>query len=335
MIRGVICMLVFVFVQYGPVKAQFKRKMSREDYIEAYKNIAIKEMQRSGVPASITLAQGMLESDNGNSRLAVKGNNHFGIKCHDDWKGGKIYHNDDRRKECFRKYNSVFESYEDHSDFLRNASRYAFLFELDPVDYIAWAKGLKKAGYATNPSYPQMLIKIIDENELYKYDLLSASGTEKTERTRIHYSKSSGQKTSDRKIFERNRIDYIIVQENDNYESLQKELGLLPYELFKYNNLSWDSVLYIGRELYLQPKRNRAEPGKQYHIVKEGETMYSISQLYGVKLESLYKRNLMQPGSEPQTGQKLYLRRKLKGEAIRSKLLPEEDGDEKIKFEFQ
>ena len=330
--RVLIFIFAFIFcVVDNTVLAQIMKKMTKEDYIEAYKNLAIKEMHRSGVPSSITLSQGILESDNGNSRLAVKGNNHFGIKCHKDWDGQKIYHNDEQKAECFRKYDSVSESYADHSDFLRNALRYSFLFDYNSDDYRSWAKGLQSAGYATNPKYADLLIKIIEDNELHKYDL----GTENVSSN----SKQKDRKTYDsgsitRKILVRNRIDYIIVQENDTYEKLQKELGLLPFELYKYNDLNSDSLLYPGMELYLQPKRNKAEPGKQYHIVKKGETMYSISQLYGVKLESLYSWNNNLIKMDPEEGQKIYLRKNVRGEKDRIKSIPE-DKEEEIKFDFQ
>jgi len=147
-----------------------QKTMSREQYILAYQSIARAQMEKYGVPASIILAQGMLESGNGNSTLAVQGNNHFGIKCHNSWSGQKIYHDDDAKGECFRKYKSVEHSYRDHSEFLRGGRRYAFLFDLAPTDFRAWAKGLKDAGYATDPQYADRLIKIIEENKLYIID---------------------------------------------------------------------------------------------------------------------------------------------------------------------
>jgi LysM repeat protein len=310
---GSIFFITFFMALSISLMAQSSKKMTRADYTEEYKDIAIMEMKRTGVPASITLAQGMLESDDGNSSLAVKAKNHFGIKCHDDWKGKKIYHDDDQRKECFRKYNSVYESYEDHSDFLRTGSRYSFLFELDPVDYKSWAKGLKKAGYATNQEYAEKLIEIIDENDLHQYDLIGSSGKKTSETRKIRGQKFSETKEPTREIFKRNLIKYIVIQEGDTYQSLQKELGLLPFEIFKYNDLSRDSLLYPGREIYLQPKRLKAASGASFHIVKQGETMYAISQMYGVKLSRLYKMNLMNPGTEPTPDQKISLRKKLKG----------------------
>src|SRR5512133_2598751 len=154
--------------------AQYPERMTRALYFETYREIAIREMNRSGVPASITLAQGALESGDGNSRLAKSANNHFGIKCHDDWNGKTIREDDDSRNECFRKYPSVDESYKDHSDYLRSKTRYAFLFDLKVTDYKGWARGLKKAGYATNPSYAESLIKIIEDYNLGMYDRMTA-----------------------------------------------------------------------------------------------------------------------------------------------------------------
>ncbi|MGD2034569.1 MAG: glucosaminidase domain-containing protein, partial [Bacteroidales bacterium] len=155
--------------------AQNGRKMTRSEYIETYKELAMREMETHGIPASITLAQGILESGDGNSTLARRANNHFGIKCH-DWKGKSIKHDDDARNECFRKYKSAEESYEDHSEFLSTRGRYSFLFEYEQDDYKAWAKGLKKAGYATSPTYSKALIKVIEENQLFTYDQLVIAG---------------------------------------------------------------------------------------------------------------------------------------------------------------
>jgi LysM repeat protein len=279
---------------------------TKEDYINTYKELAIKEMRRSGIPASITLAQGMLESDNGNSRLATRANNHFGIKCH-GWTGRKIYHDDDARHECFRKYRSASESYDDHTEFLMHSPRYSFLFELDPSDYKGWARGLKKAGYATSPTYSTMLIRIIEENNLHQYDMAG------TDRTRRRAGKHSGKPeftiSAGHQIYERNRIDYIVVKNGDTFESLEKEMNLLPNELYKYNELPKQAGLYPGQVLYLQPKRNKAAVGNDFHVVQEGESMYSISQLYGIKLMKLYRKNNMEPGEEPEPGQTIWLRK--------------------------
>jgi LysM repeat protein len=324
--------LVFIFLFPQPLHSQDAR-MTREDYIRTYKDMAISEMIRSGVPASITLAQGMLESDNGNSRLARKANNHFGIKCHSDWKGKRIYHDDDEKGECFRKYKSVVDSYDDHSDFLMNTPRYASLFELKSTDYKGWARGLKKAGYATSRQYAELLIRIIEENELHQYDIIDDSKGKRDRRNK-NEEESKAVNSSGRKIYERNRIDYIIVKEGDSFESLRKELQLLPNELYKYNDLSKDAVLEPGEILYLQPKRKKAEKGNNSHIVKAGETMQEISQLYGVGLETLYERNNLKYGDQPEEGTEILLRKRKKVDLnkIFESDIPEES--EKLEFEF-
>lgn len=320
-------------------------KLERAQYIEKYAPLAIEEMHRTGIPASITMAQALLESNDGNSYLAIYGKNHFGIKCHRDWTGRKIYYDDDSKHECFRKYNNVEESYRDHSDFLMNKDRYAFLFKLPPDDYKAWAKGLKKAGYATNPHYAQLLIGIIEDNRLYELDSRKykspavsstavAEGTQKPSGVRDTTANNTEMSATAsppemsetasppemseeftvapagrRQVMMNNRVNYIIVRKGDTFELLTKELGLVPGELPKYNEMDKHATLKEGEILYLQPKRKQAEPGKKEHIVKEGETMYSISQQYAIRLKYLYEMNGMKPGEEPRPGQKLKLRK--------------------------
>ncbi len=298
------------------------------EYINLYAGLAMEEMRRTGVPASITLAQGIIESNYGRSRLAREANNHFGIKCHKEWTGKKIYHDDDRRNECFRKYREVSESYRDHSDFLAQGSRYDFLFELQRDDYKGWAKGLKKAGYATNPRYADMLINMINENGLHVYDEIVISGKKPVKeavyadveavlpgRTGTEEIRKTGNGAetiiigSAARIKVNNRIEYIIVQEGENFKSLEEEFELLGWELHRYNDLSDTAELYGGQMLYLQPKRSKADVGNDYHIVKEGETMYDISQKYGIKMRSLYEKNRMEPGYEPPAGTELWLRK--------------------------
>lgn len=288
-------------------------KISRQEYISRYADIAIRQMKQYGVPASIILAQGMLESDNGNSTLAEEANNHFGIKCHKDWNGPTVYHDDDRKNECFRKYKSPDGSYMDHSLFLRGGSRYAFLFDLESTDYKGWAHGLKKAGYATNPKYAEMLIKIIEENELYKYDngvVVSVESPRKGTGQLVDVDGFTIDIYKTRPVYTRNRIKYIIVKEGDTFESLTKELSLMPWQLYKYNDLSKDSTLRVGQEIYIQPKRWRAERNHSVHTVEAGETMYTISQMYGVKLKSLYRKNRMKVSEEPEVGQTINLRKR-------------------------
>jgi LysM repeat protein len=305
LILGFIIMLpLLAFVQ--------KKKNSREDYIERYKKIAIEEMKRSAIPASITLAQGMLESNNGNSTLAINANNHFGIKCHKNWDGRKIYHDDDADNECFRSYETPEESYLDHSNFLMGYKRYAFLFEYKSDDYKNWAKGLKKAGYATSPTYPQDLIRIIEENKLYLFDQGNIVIAEK-KRKAIEKTYASEEFSIDikrRKVYELNRVRYIIVGKDDNLEKINKDLDLFSWQIKKYNELSDTSQIKAGQLLYIQPKRFKAEFGSAFHFVKEGETMYAISQMYGVRLKSLYNKNRIELGTQPQVGEKLWLRSK-------------------------
>ena len=310
-------------VQRIPDSSKKYTSLSRQNYIENYKDLAINEMKRSGIPASITLAQAMLESDNGNSTLARKANNHFGIKCHSDWNGGTIYHDDDRRGECFRRYKSVYESYIDHSDFLVNGNRYSFLFDLEPTDYKAWSRGLQKAGYATSRTYAQLLIKIIEDNQLYVFDKggsLNFTSNEESspdsDNVNLADVDNFTVQMNKHRVYNKNRIDYIIVKDGDTFKSLRDEFELLPWELYKYNELDEGAELKEGQILYLQPKRNRAEHGFDYHTVSEGETMYSISQMYGIKLKKLYEKNRMEIGKEPEPGQKLWLRKRKPESAV-------------------
>jgi LysM repeat protein len=286
----------------------------RKTYITNYKDLAIREMNRCGIPASITIAQALLESDNGNSTLARKANNHFGIKCHNGWSGEKIYHDDDKRGECFRKYNYVYESYDDHSDFIVNGSRYRFLFDYGTTDYKSWAHGLQKAGYATNKNYANMLIKIIEDNQLYLYDsglLPNTTLDQRPDTQKINLGNVDNFKIQLNRhtVYEKNRIDYIIIKKGDTFVSLTEEFQKLTWELAKYNELPQNAVLNEGQIIYLQPKRNNAEHGKNFHTVTEGETMHAISQIYGIRLKALYEKNRMTEGTEPQPGEKLYLRK--------------------------
>ena len=224
--------IVLGLLLYCAVNGQGGSKITRDAYISSYSELAMREMARVGIPASITLAQGCLESDNGNSRLAVRANNHFGIKCH-DWTGKTIHHDDDFRKECFRAYASAYESYMDHSQFLTTKPRYTDLFELNAQDYRGWAKGLKKAGYATASSYSTLLIRIIEENELYRYDVLVLEGGMSDGGDTTSHLTDHGYQTT-RDILMNNRIEYVLVQPGDDPESLREELGLYKNELYKY-----------------------------------------------------------------------------------------------------
>jgi hypothetical protein len=290
-------------------------------YIEKYKDIAMRKMSQHKIPASITLAQGILESANGNSDLAQEANNHFGIKCHEDWKGETFYKDDDQKHECFRKYKNAEESFEDHTRFLSTKTRYAFLFDLEPTDYKGWAHGLKKAGYATDPAYPQRLMKIIEENRLYEMDrgigyVVGETKTVKSDSLKPYYKgladkevvAIAGKGANQRKIMKNNRVKFIIARKGDGIDKLCDELDMRPWQIKKYNELDENAKILQGDLVYLQPKRRRAE--QDYHVVKAGENLYMISQLYGVKLKLLYRKNRMEPGTQPTTGQKLWLRKK-------------------------
>jgi len=290
-------------------------------------------MARVGIPASITLAQGCLESNNGNSRLAVRGNNHFGIKCH-DWTGKKVYHDDDRRHECFRSYASAYESYRDHSEFLTTKSRYAPLFEISPHDYRGWAKGLKKAGYATANNYATLLIRIIEENELYKYDLMVLNGSIVNDLDTSSYQASYGAQ-SQRTVLLNNQIEYILSEPGDSPESLRVELGLYKNEIYKYNNLYKGAKLEPGTIIYLQPKRRKAAVGNEIHVVEEGQTMYDISQLYGMKLKHLYRKNHMLEGEQPLEGTEISLRRKKREPVLKLEPTKEQYEEEEMQFRFE
>jgi LysM repeat protein len=310
---------------YKPVSSTSGSSMLAKDYVNTYKDLAVSEMKRTGVPASITLAQGMIESDFGRSRLAREANNHFGIKCH-DWTGATFRQDDDRRNECFRKYKRAEESFYDHSDFLKTGTRYSLLFDIDPQDYKTWARGLKKAGYATNPDYADMLIRKIEENNLWYFDRgyntasipVIVKAAVKDSLTSADYTGNQNRVTPSNtnslvfarvpRVLENNRIQYVIVKDGDTREKLEKEFQLLRWELPKYNELGSDFSLSAGQILYLQPKRKKAEPGIEYHITAEGESMYLISQQYGILLKSLYEMNRMTKDTEPETGKKIWLR---------------------------
>ena len=311
---------------YRPVVSTTASPQSGQDYINTYKDLAVSEMKRAGIPASITIAQGMTESDFGRSQLAREANNHFGIKCHDDWNGPTMYKNDDRRNECFRKYRKPEESFYDHSDFLRSGSRYSFLFDIEPEDYKGWARGLKKAGYATNPDYANMLIRKIEEYNLMNLDKGYNSATLSAKTTvavkpviskpdTINSQKPVPVSNANNavaarvpRIMENNRIQYIIVKDGDTRDKIENEFQLLKRELSRYNELDSNFQLVPGQILYLQPKREKAEVGKDYYNSAEGDTMHLISQKYGIKLKSLYEMNRMEEGAEPEAGKKIWLR---------------------------
>ena len=298
-------------------RPQFE-KLTRSEYIERYAPFAVEEMLISGVPASITLAQGILESGDGNSSLARNANNHFGIKCHGLWEGEKYYMDDDAKHECFRVYKSVFDSYRDHSDFLSGRDRYADLFKLRRTDYKGWAHGLKKAGYATNPKYPGLLIKIIEENTLDKYDRMKTppkggGHKQESEVKPTEQPKAEVATTVQRQMYLRNNVRYVKAQEGDTYSTLEHQFQIRAWQISKYNDKPSGGALSAGEIIYLQPKRSK-NPKYSYHFTAEGETLRWISQEYGVKLKNLYKYNELSPGEEPAPGKKVWLRKRKRSE---------------------
>jgi LysM repeat protein len=264
--------------------------------------MAVEQMRIHKIPASITLAQGLLESGAGRSALSRKSNNHFGIKCGEDWKGRTVRHDDDRRNECFRAYHSVKESYEDHSRFLTERSRYAFLFQLEITDYESWAHGLKKAGYATAPRYAFQLIDIIENYELYKYDYGRKAKNVSSKKNIQAQSSGSHQ------VYLSNDLLYVKVRDGDTFENIGKEFTISKKKLVKYNDLHKDYVLTSGDIIYLRQKKRKAQKPYSFHTVKVGESMHSISQMYGIRLKNLYKMNHKNMDYVPEIGADLKLR---------------------------
>ena len=313
MIKYILPFIVVLFFIQGFAQ---QGQSTREEYIKKYYLLAIAEMERSGIPASVTLAQGCWESQNGNSILATDGNNHFGIKCKSDWRGKRIYHDDDAKGECFRKYAHAEESYMDHSNFLMNSSRYSFLFKLDPKDYVGWAKGLKQAGYATDPSYAERLIKIIEDFKLFVYDeygdnrqiaaVVKDPEKPKHERTSIN----KGATKISRRIEMRNGLRTIVVAEGDTYQSLTKLYKLKDWEIYTYNDFGKGRQPRPNEILYLEKKYKKASKLHKQHVAENGDTMHYIAQMYGIQLKPLLRRNRMRFGDEPAAGQIVYLHSK-------------------------
>jgi len=313
---GKVLLFTLYALVFFPLKAS-PNGVTLQEFIEKYSPVAMEEMRRHGIPASIKLAQGILESGFGNSELAVNANNHFGIKCH-GWGGGSYLYDDDARNECFRLYDDPKQSWLDHSQFLLTRPRYAFLFELDIMDYKGWARGLRKAGYATNPRYPQLLTRIIEEHRLTRFDQkamdMSAQRPANMPRSSSEGNLHTGKREDfapvpapgPRKERNNNRIRYVYAREGDTPESLAEELDMWTWQITRYNELEDGRQIRPGQIVYLQPKRRRGE--ESYHITRRGETMYDISQQYGVRLRHLYRRNVLEPGEEPKPGQKILLR---------------------------
>jgi LysM repeat protein len=295
------------------------QKITTAQYIDRYKDNAIKEMIRSGVPAAITLAQGVLETESGNSELVKKSNNHFGIKCKAEWTGEKVYHDDDESGECFRKYDSAYLSYKDHSDFLRTRAHYAFLFSLDPSDYSAWAHGLKKAGYATNPRYPQILIKTIEDYNLNEFTTetlkeipdysVYAINKEKNNTSIVNQSvEKIGNFIFPAHIKPKayNGLNAVYVDSGISLLAIATKFGIDLADLLDYNDLYEDGIIEKSSWIYLQ--RKRVEALANTYKVKKGETVYDISQNAGIQISYLMAYNGLNEADELKPGRTLSLK---------------------------
>jgi LysM repeat protein len=310
--------LFIVFTASWDLYAQLPgQKTTKEEYIILYKDIAIEEMNAFGIPASITLAQGILESANGNSNLAVKANNHFGIKCHKEWTGPTFHMDDDIANECFRKYENPFESYRDHSLFLTSRPRYAFLFDLDITDYKGWSNGLKEAGYATNPKYADILIKHIEELELYKYDMYFKGYPSKKHKPIVATTNKNtltGDEDfegitlgeSNRKVYVHNGVKFIYAKRGDTFKSITDDIEIPEGQICNFNELKKKDIIKEGQVIYIQPKKNKAK--EQFHVVQPGETLHDISQKHAVKLKKLCKYNTLDKEATLYPNQKIRLR---------------------------
>ena len=300
--------LLIVCIALGMnLHAQMRWNSKYQNYIDKYKDLAIEGMLKYRVPASITLAQGLLESGAGTSELTVKGNNHFGIKCH-GWTGRTVYHDDDAHNECFRAYDNAFQSFEDHCKFLKNGKRYSSLFNLKVTDYKGWANGLKAAGYATNPQYAQKLIGIIELYKLSQYD--TSKGYDKFMAQHSGKDKPVTKEAPLHSIHIFNKNYFLQARAGDTFEMIGKEIGISYKKIAKYNERDVNSRLVPNEIIWLKKKQKRADKsyGDRPHIVKAGESMYSIAQYYGIRLKSLYKLNKMSPDDGIYVGQQLRIR---------------------------
>ena len=317
------------------IKASAQSRQTKEEYIDKYKHIAIDHMERYGIPASITLAQGILESDSGNSNLARRSNNHFGIKCKKGWKGDKVYHTDDAPDECFRKYDTVEESYQDHADFLDQSPRYDSLFAYSSSDYHSWARGLKAAGYATAPDYAQRLTKIIEDNKLYLFDEDNGAAlyaahlraeksvtddfAEKssvdiptTTEARVDPNNYRGPERTYNgySVFVNNRTHFVIARDGDTFSRIASTFALTERTLRKYNEINPKSTAnpIEGELIYIEQKQAKWLGDGNSHTVTDGETLTSVAQEYGIRLKKLAKMNRMRITDNLQAGQTLKLK---------------------------
>lgn len=337
MIRKIAIALLLTLCLAAPVEAQ--QKLTRLEYIAKWADVAIEHMEIYGIPASITMAQAIVESGNGNGVLARTANNHFGIKCGSQWTGEKTYHDDDAKGECFRKYASAEESFLDHAEFLHKRSRYQFLFEYDSDDYVNWAKGLKQAGYATAPTYAESLIRVIETEKLYLLDQkngrklydeyvaerLGLNKKEETTKTEVvnevdmttAYADSGIDPNNFRvtinshygyNVYRTNDSFYIIAHENDTYEQIAKLFGLGANTLRKFNDAGKKEQPRKGDIVYIERKASRWHGNNLLHRSERTESLKLLSQIYGIRLKSLAKINKMEPTAELSKGDTIRLR---------------------------
>lgn len=320
-------LLLLLLMVTTAVCAHAQKNQVIQDYINTYKELAIAEMQRTGVPAAIKLAQGIHETMAGTSKLVMKSNNHFGIKCKANWTGESVSHDDDARGECFRKYTTAEDSYRDHSNFLKNSPRYASLFALDPTDYEGWANGLKKAGYATNPRYPVVIIKLIEEYQLQDYTMIALGkqppanedvvtavqpNTPPAEGAVLAVTTTT-EPAVDRPYypsgeFQINDTRVVFVKKGTSYLSIAQQYHVSLARLFEFNDMSQAETTVTDQLVYLQRKR---KVGKDdFHTVKTGETLRDIAQLNGIRLDMLMEYNWLKGEMQPAVGEQLSLKGK-------------------------
>ncbi|MEO5967578.1 MAG: glucosaminidase domain-containing protein [Ferruginibacter sp.] len=321
-------LFLLFFLGFG-ISANAQR-ISQQEYIKKYKDIAIREMFRTGVPASIKLAQGLLESESGNGDLCKRSFNHFGIKCKSTWQGESVYHDDDEKGECFRKYNNVEESYRDHSNFLRGSERYASLFNLSPTDYKGWAYGLKKAGYATNPKYPQILLYQIEKFNLHEFDLVK--DTENLETLAVEdlnvevkepEFKNNQDQPFDYKVkTKRNGIVAVFAPAGTSTLAIAIYHNIALSRLLENNDMDNDGILKSDSWIYLD--RKNKESNQSTYIVEEGETMFDVSQRQGVQLQKLAEYNNLEKKSPIKKGDVIKLKPNVENANIIYEVLPSE-----------
>ncbi len=302
-----LCLSFLFFSATGARAQQAKLNEGYCNYIRLYADECVRQMHNHRIPASITMAQGLVESGAGKSRLATEGNNHFGIKCHKAWMGESIYANDDLPNECFRKYNHVKDSFTDHSIFLKQ-SRYKVLFSYPMTDYISWAKGLQSCGYATNKGYANMLIRVIEQYELYELDRNSYPSWMTGGRKRTIEKPARKEKVLTHQGYTCYGLVYVLAKKGDSFTSIAEELEIKPSRLAGYNEAPVDFPLREGDVIYLEAKHKKAMEGYETHTVKVGDSMHSIAQTYGMQVNSLYTINKLDDEYIPQEGDVLLLR---------------------------